>query len=50
MNDLRDLSVEFLLPKFKAFDGYTFHGACGIGDLHDFKFGRKDVLVNEKIV
>jgi hypothetical protein len=33
MNDLGDLSIEFLLPKFEAFNGDTFHSADGIGDL-----------------
>jgi hypothetical protein len=49
MNDLGDLAIEFLLPEFEAFDGYTFHGTDGVGHFDYFKFGRKDMLQFEKI-
>ena len=40
MNNLGNLSIEFLLPEFEAFNGDTFHWARSIGDLHHFKLGR----------
>ena len=42
MTDLGNLSMEFLLPGFEAFDSYTFHWAGYIGDGYYFEFGRQE--------